>query len=103
MTNRTTIKTLRILVGTLNDIAGMPREAYRRGEDGDLHSIEGVYVLDCAYGGYRLAQIVGKTGGEREITPLYGAAMTADLIRAYMAGIREGRTPRHPIEIGRAA
>ncbi len=103
MTYRTTVKTLRILVGTLNDIAGMPREAYRRGEDSNLHSVEGVYVLDCAYGSYWLAQIVGTTGGERDITPRYGAAVTADLIRAYMAGIREGRTPRHPIPLDTAA
>lgn len=83
---RTTVKTLRTLVDM-----GKPRCAWER--DGDnlpMRSIEGCYVLDCAYGGYRLAQIVGSTGGERQITPRYGAAMTADLIRAYMDGLRRG-------------
>ncbi len=91
MTQRTTSSTLRRLVGDLNELCGMPREAYQRGEDGRLYSIEGVYVLDCAYGGYRLAQIVGKTGGERNITPRYGASITADLIRAYRDGLHDGQ------------
>jgi hypothetical protein len=94
--NRTTVKTLRILVDQLNDLAGMPREAWARNADGSNRSVEGVYVLDCAYGGYRLAQIAGGSGGERDITGRYGAAITADLIRAYMAGMQAGMT-RRPI------
>jgi len=56
--NRTTVKTLRILVDNLNDYTGHPREAWTRDSDGNNRSVEGCYVLDCAYGGYRLAQIV---------------------------------------------
>jgi hypothetical protein len=92
MTQRTTVKTLRTLVDNLNDYTGHPRQAWGPSPDGKgMRSIEGCYVLDCAYGGYRLAQIVGETGGERNITPRYGAAVTADLIRAYMDGIRAER------------
>jgi len=94
--NRTTVKTLRILVDNLNYQAGMPLTPWVKAEDGSLRSVEGVYVLDCAYGGYRLAQIVGGSGGERDITGRYGAAITADLIRAYMAGMQAGMT-RRPI------
>ena len=100
MTQRTTVKTLRLLVDWLNDMVEMPREAWRKEADSTLpaghgmRAIPGVYILDCAYGGYRLAQIVGETGGERDITGRYGATITADLIRAYMAGIRAGW--RHP-------
>jgi hypothetical protein len=65
-------------------------------------AIEGCYVLDCAYGGYRLAQIVSETGGERNITPRYGAAVTADLIRAYMDGIRAYRMPARPMPLAAA-
>lgn len=102
MAYRTTIKTLRTLVKTLNDVTGNPTDAYRK--DGDRYvAIPGVYILDCAYGGYRLAQMVSDTGGERNITPRYGAAITADLIRAYIDGLREGRTPRHPIALDPAA
>ncbi len=87
MTQRTTIKTLRILVDNLNDYTGHPRE-------GTITSVEGYYVLDYAYGGFRLSQIISATGGERNITPRYGAAVTGDLIRAYMDGIRRGRSER---------
>lgn len=90
MTHRTTVKTLRSLVDILNDYCEMPRVAWVRDADGSSRSIEGVYVLDCSYGGYRLARIVGPTGGERDITPRYGAAVTADLIRAYMNGLEAG-------------
>lgn len=86
MAYRTTIKTLRTLVATLNNITGNPTEAWARNADGVQRAVPGVYVLDCAYGGYRLCRIVSESGGERDITPRYGATMTADLIRAYMCG-----------------
>lgn len=91
MTQRTTIKTLRTLVANLNTFCGMPEDAWRKVEGGRIEAVEGCYVLDCAYGGYRLEQLVSKSGGERNITPRYGAAITADLIRAYMDGMRKGR------------
>lgn len=90
MAQRITIKTLRILVDNLNDYVGMPRQSWTR-VDGVYRSIPGCYILDCAYGGYRLAQIVGESGGERDITGRNGASVTADLIRAYQDGIRKGR------------
>lgn len=95
MATRTTIKTLRYLVATLNTVTGHETEAYRQTPAGCRANI-GTYVLDCAYGGYRLAQLVSETGGERNITPRYSAATTADLIRAYMDGLREGKEPRYP-------
>jgi len=91
--NRTTVKTLRILVDNLNYQAGMPLTPWVKAEDGSVRSVEGVYVLDCAYGGYRLSQIVGDSGGEHNITGRYSAAITADLIRAYMDGMRAHRKP----------
>ena len=91
MTYRVTVKTLQTLVATLNTVVGNPVDPYRRDADDRLVAIPGVYVLDCAYGGYRLAQMVSETGGERNITPRYGAAITADLIRAYMQGLHDAR------------
>ena len=88
MAYRTTVKTLRTLVGRLNEISGNPTTAWVAREDGKgCRAVVGCYVLDCAYGGYRLCQIVGENGGERDITPRYGASVQADLIRAYMAGV----------------
>ncbi len=89
--SRTTIKTLRAQVAALNRACGMPEEAWVHAEDGRICAVVGCYVLDCAYGGYRLAQIVGESGGERNVTDRNGAAVTAELIRAYAAGIERGR------------
>jgi hypothetical protein len=96
--SRTTITTLRALVARLNNYVGMPENAWVR-EGNENRSIVGCYVLDCTYGGYRLAQIVGDSGGERNITERNTAGVTADLIRAYMDGIREGREPRFPAKL----
>lgn len=84
--SRVTVATLRVLVGTLNDITGNQREPWADGK-----SVPGVYIIDSCYGGYRLSRIVNDGGAEKDITPRYGAAVTADLIRAYMAGIQEGK------------
>lgn len=73
MAYRTTVKTLRTLVATLNDITGNPRDAYRN--NGERYVAVPGHFSNCAYGGYRLAQMVSETGGERNITPRYGAAI----------------------------
>jgi len=103
MTQRTTIKTLRTLVDNLNDYTGHPRQTWVRDERGNQSAVPGCYILDRAYGGYRLSQIVGETGGERNITPRYGAAITADLIRAYMDGMRASRGHSSLITLGMLA
>lgn len=89
---RTTMKTLEGLVDGLNEMTGNPTQIWIRGEDGHNHAHVGAYVLDAAYGGYRLCQISNESGGERDMTPRETAGNTAQLIRAYMAGIERGRT-----------
>lgn len=101
---RTTVKTLRWLVADLNEITGHAQEAYRQTSEGPRANV-GTYVLDCTCS-YRLVQMVSETGAERNITPRYGAEITADLIRAYMDGLRVGRerwTVEHPIPLDPAA
>jgi hypothetical protein len=98
MAYRTTVKTLRILVANLNTYCGLPVEAWRR--EGDRYvAIPGCFVLDCAYGGYRLSQMLTENGGERDITPRYPAGVAAELIRAYMRGLQAA----HPMNTKLAA
>jgi hypothetical protein len=90
---RVTIKTLRKTVDNLNLSQGLPVKVWtRQGSDNVAHV--GCYVLDCAYGGYQLAQIVTPGGGERDITPRTGARQCADLIRVYQAGLDMDRGDR---------
>ncbi len=82
---RTTIKTLRQLIDRLNEATGNPTQVWTT-VDGRNRAHVGCYVLDAAYGGYRLCQIVSEGGGERDLTPRTGAREQADLIRAFMLG-----------------
>ena len=86
MTDRITIKHLRWAVDALNIACGFPTKAWETTPAGNKAHV-GCYVLDCAYGGYRLCRIVNESGGERDITPLRGARETYELIRAYRAGL----------------
>lgn len=85
--DRITIKTLRIAVATLNRLAGNPTEVWTRQTDGSNKAHVGSYVLDAAYGGYRLCQIVGDGGGERDITGRGTARETYNAIHAFRAGL----------------
>lgn len=89
---RVTIKTLRQMIDNLNESLGLPKQVWTPRPDGKGSVAHvGCYVLDCAYGGYRLCQIVSEGGGERDITGRCGARETADLIRAYSAGLHTKR------------
>ena len=90
MTNRITIKTLRSLVDRLNTMTGNPTTIWTRDETGN-HAHVGAYILDCAYGGYLLAQIVSDGGGERNITMRDTSRATFHQIYAYMNGLERGR------------
>jgi hypothetical protein len=86
---------LHFLVTRLNQVAGMSLQAWER-EGDQLRAMPGCYILDASYGGYRLCQIVSLEGDERDITPHYPSSVTADLIRAYMAGITLERDRAKP-------
>lgn len=90
MTNRITKSILYRRIEILNDMFGYSRDAYTRGADGRLTSNAGTYVLDCAYGGYRLGQMC-QGGGQRDITPRGTARETYDAINAFIAGVDAAR------------
>lgn len=92
MTNRITKTMLRNRIAILNDMFNQPNNPYaeERDEHGHLTANAGTYVLDCAYGGYRLGQM-RKGGGERDITPRGTARETYDAINAFIAGVEAAR------------
>lgn len=86
---RVTQKMLESKVESLNQWLGFTNGAWVKKGD-KFESVPGAYVLDCAYGGYRLCQIVGTGGGERDITGRASAKETAYLISAYWQGMLAG-------------
>lgn len=90
MTNRTTQKDLEGLVNLLNRITSHSLTPYVQGKDKGLTAQVGAYLLDGAYGGWKLAQIVNEGGGQRDIT--LGYQTKADCYRqiaAYIRGIED--------------
>lgn len=91
MTNRITKKHLQHQIDNLNAMFGYSLQAYSKDADGKFKANPGTYVLDCAYGGYRLSQLCNESGGERDITPRGTARETYDNIRAFIAGADAAR------------
>lgn len=89
---RVTKKLLKQKVYNLNSMMGEKTEAYSKTDDGRFRANPGTYVLDMAYGGYRLGRICNEGGGESNV--LYAGYMKAGecaiLIDAYVAGLRDG-------------
>lgn len=92
MTNRITAKHLLSKVAALNDLLGFTREPYSRDADGKLGASVGTFVLDQAYGGYRLCQIVSDGGAQRELTGRGTARETSEAISGVITGVRLGQS-----------
>jgi len=75
------MKALQERVDMLNRMANLSDNIWNEGK-----MVPGMFVLDAAYGGYRLCQIVNHDGGERDITSRAGARDTYELINAFIAG-----------------
>ena len=89
MAYRVTGKMLQAKIKSLNDWLGYTDGPWIK-ENDKYRAVIGAYVLDQAYGGYRLSQMVSDGGGEREITMRNSAAITMELISAYWQGMMEG-------------
>jgi len=87
MADRITMARLKLRISLLNDIFGFADSPYQEERDssGSLIVNAGTYVLDCAYGGYRLGQMC-PGGGERDLTGRDTARATYDKINAYIDG-----------------
>lgn len=88
---RITKKTLRRSVDMLNREMGFRTEAWLTPVGERPRAIVGIFVLDCAYGGYRLARIATEGGGQSDISPRGTARETHDYIMAVIKGIRLAR------------
>lgn len=86
---RHTIETLRNSIMNLNKAAGYPETGLKRDDEGRLRPVPGAYVLDGAYGGYRLNRYtIG--GGETHVTDRHPAGIAYDLVLAYTEGLKAG-------------
>lgn len=92
---RITKKTLRLTVALLNREMGLPTSAWLTPTGSGCRANVGVFVLDCAYGGYRLGRIVTEGGGQSDISPRGTARETHDYIMAMIKGIRLARNEDH--------
>ena len=66
MTPRISSTQLRPLIDALNVKTGHPKQVWTS-TPGGSHSIVGCYVLDGAYGGWKVAQIANEHGGQHEV------------------------------------
>lgn len=90
-TSRITRKDLERAVKALNEQTGHAVDAWRRVGDRNIANV-GTYVVDGAYGGWKVCQIVSESGGEKEITSGYRPAReTLAQLRAFSDGIAVGR------------
>jgi len=86
MTQRITKAMLQKRLDTLNDVFGYDREPYYRDAQGNIKGNHGTFIIDKAYGGYRLSQTACSNGGtgERDLSPRGTARETYDIINAWI-------------------
>lgn len=61
------------------------------------------YKLDIAYGGYRLTQLVNKSGGETDISPRLPAKEMKQFLEGFIKGMDAYRQSRSDIEYKKIA
>ena len=87
--NRITRTQVQRRLDLLNDIFGYDREPYSYEmpeEKRCLRGNNGTFVLDCAYGGYRLNQMSCLDGGtgQRDLSPRVPLRQVYDIINAWI-------------------
>jgi hypothetical protein len=92
MSNRITEKDLQNLCDELNKAKGFAMECYSKRPDGSHKPNPGVFHIDNAYGGVRLAQMSMKEGctGTSDVPGVYGRGTKRELYEkmyAYLAGM----------------
>ena len=89
MTNRITIKTLRLNADMLNRMTGSPMESYSRDGSGRNVANVGNYHISQAYGGYALHRMCNEGGGCSDIfnSGHIPARELHNLIWAYARGL----------------
>lgn len=88
--DRMTKAKLQTRLDWVNDLLGLPREPWVKTENG-LQSIDGVIVLDWAYGGVRVCRIHGTGGAQSDLSPRGNMRQAAEYLDAMLQGIRLAR------------
>lgn len=88
--HRATKRDLARQVELINQMLNQKTEGWTRQEDGTLVCNVGTFVLDYAYGGVALAQLVNEGGGERTILPRGTKAELLAGMRAFLKGVNHG-------------
>ena len=89
--NRITQANLEALLARINRATGQKEEPYTETEKGYKANV-GTYVLDYAYGGVKLARLVGASGGQKDITDGFTSKKeTYYKMHAFLNGV-ESRT-----------
>ena len=86
MAQRITKAMLKNRLNILNDVFGYDREPYFRDSQGNVKGNHETFIIDSAYGGYRLSQMACPNGGtgERDLSPRGTARETYDIINAWI-------------------
>ena len=94
--SKTTIKDLESLCERINVATNSPLKPYAKLKSGEFRANAqiGCYLLDGAYGGYKLARITNKGGGQTDITQGYDPkSILWDKMYAFLNGVEAGRKP----------
>ena len=87
---RISIKQLENVVNHLNRITGHNEKPYTRVNDRLVASV-GTYILDGAYGGWKLCQMANESGGQRDVLST-GYCSKPELytaIHCYISGLEQ--------------
>lgn len=87
MAHRINQSDLYAVLNRINQTAGQNPEPWTKQEHGKYKANVGTYVLDWAYGGVQLAQLVTDGGGERNITGRGTKRETYHRMHAYLRGL----------------
>lgn len=88
--DRMTKAKLKTRLDWVNDALGVPRDPWVKTENG-FQAVEGVIVLDWAYGGVRVCRMCGPSGGQSDLSPRGNMRQAAEYLEAMLEGIRLAR------------
>ena len=100
--HRATKRDLDRQVELINQAIGQKPEGWTRQEDGTQISNVGTFVLNYAYGGVALSQLVNDGGGERTILPRGTKAELLAGMRAFLAGLDMGMAHQYELDSEKA-
>ena len=93
--NRITLDDLSALVRVLNAVTGNNQEPYGKDDGGKFKAHVGTYLIEHAYGGCQLAQIVSSGGGARN--PLNMGFVSKRechrMVGSFLSGVIAGSRP----------